>query len=228
MAPGGRRRARPRQGRGGDRAGPRGAEAANGGGWNWSSSTSPRSPACAPAPMRWSPPESRSTWSSPMPASWPPRRARPRTVSRPSSAPTISAISCSSTASRRCCRPGARLVNLSSSGHRFSDVDLDDPNFEHTPYTEFGRLWPLQDRQHPVRRRVRPPPQGRPASARPRVHPGGIQTELGRHMTPEAMQATDRLDQRQPAAAGAAGLQMEDDPARRRDDGVGGRRRAGR
>lgn len=33
---------------------------------------------------------------------------------------------------------GGRLVNLSSSGHRISDVDLDDPNFEHTPYTEFG------------------------------------------------------------------------------------------
>jgi len=30
-------------------------------------------------------------------------------------------------------KPGSRLVNLSSSGHRFSDVDLDDPNFEHTP-----------------------------------------------------------------------------------------------
>src|ERR1700760_2061675 len=33
---------------------------------------------------------------------------------------------------------GSRLVNLSSAGHRFSDVDLDDPNFECTPYTEFG------------------------------------------------------------------------------------------
>jgi NAD(P)-dependent dehydrogenase (short-subunit alcohol dehydrogenase family) len=35
-------------------------------------------------------------------------------------------------------KPGSRLVNLSSAGHRFSDVDLEDPNFEHTPYTEFG------------------------------------------------------------------------------------------
>src|ERR1700730_1286423 len=35
-------------------------------------------------------------------------------------------------------KSGARLVNLSSAGHRFSDVDLDDPNFEHAPYTEFG------------------------------------------------------------------------------------------
>src|SRR6478672_7666482 len=35
-------------------------------------------------------------------------------------------------------KPSSRLVNLSSAGHRFSDVDLDDPNFERTPYTEFG------------------------------------------------------------------------------------------
>ena len=34
--------------------------------------------------------------------------------------------------------PGSRVVNLSSAGHRFSDVNLDDPGFEHTPYTEFG------------------------------------------------------------------------------------------
>ncbi len=30
--------------------------------------------------------------------------------------------------------PGGRLVNVSSAGHRYSDVDLDDPNFEHAPY----------------------------------------------------------------------------------------------
>jgi NAD(P)-dependent dehydrogenase (short-subunit alcohol dehydrogenase family) len=34
-------------------------------------------------------------------------------------------------------KPGSRLVNLSSAGHRFSDVDLEDPNFERTPYAEF-------------------------------------------------------------------------------------------
>ena len=27
-------------------------------------------------------------------------------------------------------KPGSRLVNLSSAGHRFSDVDLDDPDYE--------------------------------------------------------------------------------------------------
>src|SRR5580693_9431464 len=34
-------------------------------------------------------------------------------------------------------KDGGRLVNLSSAGHRFSDVNLDDPNFETTEYTEF-------------------------------------------------------------------------------------------
>src|SRR5258706_10888467 len=81
---------------------------------------------------------------------------------------------------------GARLVNLSSSGHRFSDVDLDDPNFERTEYTDFGAygrsktanvLFAVEfDRRHKA--------AGVRATA---VHPGGIQTELGRHMTPEAM-----------------------------------------
>src|SRR5208337_1129250 len=32
---------------------------------------------------------------------------------------------------------GSRIVNLSSAGHRFADVNLVDPNFEHTPYVEF-------------------------------------------------------------------------------------------
>src|SRR5580693_10600697 len=81
---------------------------------------------------------------------------------------------------------GGRLVNLSSSGHRFADVDLEDPNFEHTPYTEFGAygrsktanvLFAVEfDRRHKAR--------GVRAAA---VHPGGIQTELGRHMTPEVI-----------------------------------------
>jgi NAD(P)-dependent dehydrogenase (short-subunit alcohol dehydrogenase family) len=82
---------------------------------------------------------------------------------------------------------GGRLVNLSSAGHRFSDVDLSDPNFEHTPYTEFGAygrsktaniLFAVEfDRLHKS--------EGVRATA---VHPGGIQTELGRYMTPELIQ----------------------------------------
>jgi NAD(P)-dependent dehydrogenase (short-subunit alcohol dehydrogenase family) len=93
------------------------------------------------------------------------------------------------------------LVNLSSSGHRFSDVDLEDPNFEHTPYTEFGAygrsktanvLFAVEfDRRHKA--------QGIRATA---VHPGGIQTELGRHMKPEVIQAMIDSMNAQAAAGG--------------------------
>jgi NAD(P)-dependent dehydrogenase (short-subunit alcohol dehydrogenase family) len=82
-------------------------------------------------------------------------------------------------------RPGSRLVNLSSAGHRYADVDLEDPNFERTPYAEFvayGRsktanvLFAVEfDRRHKG--------DGVRATA---LHPGGIETELSRHMTLEA------------------------------------------
>ena len=81
-------------------------------------------------------------------------------------------------------KSGARLVNLSSAGHRFADVDLEDPNFEHSQYAEFvayGRsktanvLFAVEfDRRHKAR--------GVRATA---VHPGGIETELGRYLTAE-------------------------------------------
>ena len=35
-------------------------------------------------------------------------------------------------------KDGGRLVNLTSGGHRYSDVVLDDPNFERTEYTPFA------------------------------------------------------------------------------------------
>ncbi len=73
-------------------------------------------------------------------------------------------------------RTGGRLINLSSSGHRYSNVDLQDPNFERTPYEPFvayGRsktaniLFAVAfDRRHRKR--------GVRAAA---VHPGAIQTE---------------------------------------------------
>jgi len=84
-------------------------------------------------------------------------------------------------------KPVSRLVNLSSLAHRFADVDLEDPNFEHTQYTEFtayGRsktaniLFTVEfDRRHKA--------AGLRAAA---VHPGVIPTELSRHMTPEVSQ----------------------------------------
>jgi NAD(P)-dependent dehydrogenase (short-subunit alcohol dehydrogenase family) len=98
-------------------------------------------------------------------------------------------------------KSGSRLVNLSSAGHRFSDVDLDDPNFERTPYTEFGAygrsktanvLFAVEfDRRHKSR--------GVRATA---VHPGGIQTELGRYMTDEVrQQLIQSINANRPAGA---------------------------
>lgn len=34
-------------------------------------------------------------------------------------------------------RAGGRLINLSSAGHRFSNVDLEEPNVDRTPYDPF-------------------------------------------------------------------------------------------
>ena len=98
-------------------------------------------------------------------------------------------------------KDGGRLVNLSSSGHRFSNVDLNDPNFETTPYEPFvayGRsktaniLFAVEfDRRHRSR--------GVRATA---VHPGGIMTELARYMPEGAIEAMIQRIQEQRAAAG--------------------------
>ncbi|UAB78135.1 SDR family NAD(P)-dependent oxidoreductase [Erythrobacter sp. SCSIO 43205] len=79
-----------------------------------------------------------------------------------------------------------RIVNLSSRGHHFAPTDLDDPNFEkseYTPWISYGRSKTanvlftrgLEDRFAD---------KGIHAYA---VHPGGIQTNLGRHLTQEDM-----------------------------------------
>jgi NAD(P)-dependent dehydrogenase (short-subunit alcohol dehydrogenase family) len=84
-------------------------------------------------------------------------------------------------------RKGGRLINLSSAGHRLSNVDLEDPNFERTaydPFAAYGRsktaniLFAVAfDRRHRER--------GVRAAA---VHPGAIETELGRYMEPGRLQ----------------------------------------
>ncbi len=108
-------------------------------------------------------------------------------------------------------KKGSRLVNLSSAGHRFSDVDLDDPNFSRTPYTEFGAygrsktaniLFAVEfDRRHKG--------EGVCATA---VHPGGIQTELGRYMTPELIQGMLKSIEDANKSAGAPAFQWKTIP----------------
>jgi NAD(P)-dependent dehydrogenase (short-subunit alcohol dehydrogenase family) len=106
---------------------------------------------------------------------------------------------------------GGRLVNLSSSGHRFSDVDLNDPNFEATsyePFVAYGRsktaniLFAVEfDRRHGDR--------GVRATA---VHPGGIATELARHMPDGAIEAWVQQIQEQRATAGEPPFEFKSIP----------------
>lgn len=108
-------------------------------------------------------------------------------------------------------REGGRLINLSSAGHRYSNVDLEDPNFQQTPYDPFvayGRsktaniLFAVAfDKRHRER--------GVRAAA---VHPGGIQTELARYMDPAQIQKLiDQINQHR-AAEGKGPFQWKTIP----------------
>ncbi|MBE7211534.1 MAG: SDR family NAD(P)-dependent oxidoreductase [Gluconacetobacter diazotrophicus] len=84
-------------------------------------------------------------------------------------------------------RDGGRVVALSSAGHRYADVDLDDPGFargDYEPWAAYGRsktaniLFAVE-----LDRRLRS--RGARAVA---VHPGGIRTELARHLDPAMLE----------------------------------------
>jgi NAD(P)-dependent dehydrogenase (short-subunit alcohol dehydrogenase family) len=104
--------------------------------------------------------------------------------------------------------PGGRLVNLASSGHRFADVDIEDPNFEHTtydPWIAYGRsktaniLFAVEfDRRHKAR--------GVRATA---VHPGGIRTELTRHLDDGILEAMVGKINEELAAEGKAPYELK-------------------
>src|SRR6202043_700593 len=108
-------------------------------------------------------------------------------------------------------RDGGRLINLSSAGHRYSNVDLEDPNFERTPYEPFvayGRsktaniLFAVAfDKRHRDR--------GVRAAA---VHPGGIRTELGRYAEPGRIEKVIEEINRQLAAQGKGPFQWKSIP----------------
>jgi len=108
-------------------------------------------------------------------------------------------------------RTGGRLINLSSAGHRYANVDLDDPNFERTPYdpmVAYGRsktaniLFAVAFDRRQRDRGVR-------AAA---VHPGGIQTELARYQDPSHItKMIDRINE-QRAAEGKGPFQWKTIP----------------
>lgn len=105
-------------------------------------------------------------------------------------------------------KSGGRMVSLSSNGHRGADVDLDDPNFEHTEYDEwtaYGRsktancLFAVEfDRRHRQR--------GVRACA---VMPGTAMTPLLRHLSDEAQAHVFASIDADRAAAGIQPLQLK-------------------
>lgn len=111
----------------------------------------------------------------------------------------------------RLLRKGGRLINLSSAGHRYSNVDLADPNFERVPYEPFlayGRsktaniLFAVEfDRRHRER--------GVRAAA---VHPGVIETELARYMDPSQLQGIIKQLDDQLVAEGKGPFQWKSVP----------------
>jgi NAD(P)-dependent dehydrogenase (short-subunit alcohol dehydrogenase family) len=108
-------------------------------------------------------------------------------------------------------RSGGRLVNLASSGHRYSNVDLNDPNFEHTdyePFVAYGRsktaniLFAVAFDQRHRKRGIR-------AAA---VHPGGIHTELARHADPSRLEVLVKQINEQLASEGKSAFQWKTIP----------------
>jgi NAD(P)-dependent dehydrogenase (short-subunit alcohol dehydrogenase family) len=111
----------------------------------------------------------------------------------------------------RLIRAGGRLINLSSAGHRYSNVDLEDPSFERTPYEPFvayGRSKTANilfavgfDKRH----------RGRGVRAAA-VHPGGIRTELGRYAEPGRIEKVIEEINRNLAAQGKGPFQWKTVP----------------
>ncbi|MEX0285589.1 MAG: SDR family NAD(P)-dependent oxidoreductase [Paracoccaceae bacterium] len=86
----------------------------------------------------------------------------------------------------------ARVVNLSSAGHMFAPVDLDDPNFETRDYdamqaygqSKTANIW------FTVGLARRWADAGVTSFA---VHPGGIETELGRNLEPSVAAMMEQM-----------------------------------
>ena len=121
--------------------------------------------------------------------------------------------------------PAARVVNLSSAGHKYSAVDFDDPHFERRPYDKW-----LSYGQAKTANMLFSVGLSRRGIVSNAVHPGAIMTNLGRHMTKddyaqfgsqaqesrfvfksvEQGAATSVWAATSPALAGKGGLYLED------------------
>lgn len=87
---------------------------------------------------------------------------------------------------------GARIINVSSDGHRMGDVDFDDPNWEHRDYDKFVAYGASKTANvlHAVELDRRLRDTGVRAYA---VHPGIVATSLARHMTGDDFRSLGKM-----------------------------------
>jgi NAD(P)-dependent dehydrogenase (short-subunit alcohol dehydrogenase family) len=108
---------------------------------------------------------------------------------------------------------GARVVAVSSRGHRYSPVDFEDPNFEHReydPYAAYGQS-KTANILFAVELDARERANGIRAFA---VHPGSIMTNLARYTDREALRQGGFLDENdEPVIDPARGLKSPEQGA---------------
>jgi len=97
---------------------------------------------------------------------------------------------------------GARVISLSSRGHQRAGLDLDDPNFQHRPYDKWEAYG--QSKTANVLFAVELDRRGQASDIRAfAVHPGGIITDLIRHMTDEDRRANGLAREDKPGSVPA-------------------------
>jgi len=103
-----------------------------------------------------------------------------------------------------------RIVILSSAAHGIADVDLGDPNFERTEYD----AWEAYGRSKSANAlHALALSQRLDGVLSLSVHPGGIMTNLGRHLNDDLLQQMlDRAKERSEAAGESGGMQFKSVP----------------
>lgn len=101
-----------------------------------------------------------------------------------------------------------RVVTLTSAGHSRADVDLDDPNFERTEYQPWVAYGRSKTANALFARELATRAGGRGVLSFS-VHPGGIITELGRHLNDELLADMMRFSKERAAKAGVESKGMK-------------------
>jgi NAD(P)-dependent dehydrogenase (short-subunit alcohol dehydrogenase family) len=86
----------------------------------------------------------------------------------------------------------ARVVTLSSSGHKISDINFEDPNYQHQDYEKWQAYGQSKTANALFAVALNERLSGRGVTANA-VHPGMIMTELGRHLDTSDIEMLQRM-----------------------------------